>query len=170
MKKFLLVAAILCAAFTSSYAQQGSMYIGGGVGFMEDYWKFAPEAGYWLKDNIQLGLVLFMEGDNTNPGFDQTTIAPHAYGRYWFPVSEKFALYVGANLRINSVSQDPDAGNDNTTVDFFADAGVSYSIAPRWGMVGRLAALGAYDGDFQLDANMSPQSIFNVGIYYTFKE
>ncbi|PIB36764.1 hypothetical protein BFP72_15830 [Reichenbachiella sp. 5M10] len=149
------------------YAQQGSMYAGGGIGFAEDYWKFAPEAGYWLQDNLQLGLVLHLEGDNTG-ATDVTTIAPHVYGRYWWPISEKFSLYAGANIRINSVSSDP--GDSDTNVDVFADGGFAFAIAPRWGMVGRIVSVGLINESFTLDANMSPQSMFNVGIYYTFKQ
>ncbi|UXP33187.1 outer membrane beta-barrel protein [Reichenbachiella agarivorans] len=166
MKKLLTLAVILFAANTM-YAQQGSMYAGGALGFQEDYWKIAPEAGYWLADNIQLGVVLFLEGDNRG-ATEQTTVAPHVYGRYWVPISEKFSVYAGANFRVNTVSQDP--GDSHTTVDLFVDAGIAYSLAPRWGMVGRLAGVGIYDSHFVLDVNMSPQSIFNVGIYYTFKE
>ncbi|MBU2915903.1 MULTISPECIES: outer membrane beta-barrel protein [Reichenbachiella] len=168
MKKLLFLVVILFAANTM-YAQQGSMYVGGGIMFYNDDWKVAPEAGYWLSDELQLGAVLSFSGtDNSN------TIAPHVYLRKWWSVGEKFGLYIGANGRlVNSHVDALDGGGSDTSdtyFDAFLDAGFALSVAPRWGMVGRVATVGLIQEDFKFELEMSPQSMFNVGIYYTFKE
>ncbi|MGL1887297.1 MAG: porin family protein [Reichenbachiella sp.] len=175
MKKILILAIALFAT-SAMYGQEGSMYVGGALGFGDYYenstgntWKVAPEVGYWMKDNIQLGIVATFYG-NEIAGDKYTTIAPHVYGRLWFPVGDKFSLYAGANFRFVNTSNDNDAIDSDSYVDIFVDAGFAYSVADKWGLVGRVASLGLFDGDFGLDANLSPSSLFNVGIYYTFKQ
>jgi hypothetical protein len=46
----------------------------------------------------------------------------------------------------------------------------AFALAERWGLIGTTASLGYIDREFQFEFEMSPQSIFNVGIYYTFKQ
>lgn len=169
---FTLLAVVLMGS--SIYAQEGSMYIGGGVGFEEDYFKIAPEAGTWLKDDLQLGAVLsFMDDKRGGPGSEFNVIAPHVYLRKWWSVGEKFGIYIGANARFSKVGGDA----DESAFEAFADFGFAYSVAEKWGIVGRagqgvgLFATGDYsDTNFEADFNMSPASMFSVGLYYTFKE
>ncbi|UXX80548.1 hypothetical protein N7E81_05470 [Reichenbachiella carrageenanivorans] len=173
MKKlFTLLAAVLVGS--SVYAQEGSMYVGGAIGFQEDYVKIAPEVGTWLKNDLQLGAVLNYTSDKTSGvGAEMSIIAPHVYLRKWWPISEKFSLYIGANARFNKVGGD----FDESAFEAFVDAGFALSLAERWGIVGRAGqGLGLFandsytDTNFALDFNMSPASMFNVGIYYTFKQ
>ena len=159
MKKLLLIAFSSLAAL--SYAQEGSWYIGGGVGFMSDYWKVAPEIGTWVADDLQLGLVGTFESID-----DEVNVAPHLYFRKWWTVGERFSLYVGANARFNSNPNYEEGGD--SVFDGFLDTGFAYAVAERWGIVGRVASVGYIDDDFTFDFNMSPQSLFNVGIYWTF--
>lgn len=155
---------------TATYAQQGSAYIGGALGFGGDQWKVGPEIGTWLKDDLQLGAVLSFGGSDQG-GATTTDIAPHVYVRKWWSVGEKFSLYAGLNGRFVSNKYES-GGTSNTTsyFDAFLDAGFAYAVADRWGIVGRVGSLGYLQEDFKLDFNMSPQSLFNVGIYYTFKQ
>ncbi len=162
MKKLLLIFALVLGTL-SIYAQDGSMYIGGGIGFMKDYWKVAPEAGIWVADDLQLGLVLTIESINS-----ETNFAPHLYFRKWFTVSERFSLYAGANARLQTNPNHSEEGD--ATFDGFIDAGFAYAVAERWGIVGRVGSFGYIAEEFQFEFNMSPQSLFNVGIYYTFKQ
>lgn len=171
MKKLFTLLAVALIG-TSVYAQEGSMYVGGGVGFQEDYIKLAPEVGTWLKDDLQLGLVLTYMGDKRG-GSEINVFAPHLYIRKWWSVGEKFSLYLGANGRFNSVSGDV----EESAFEAFVDAGFALSVAERWGIVGRAGqGIGLFANDdysdtsFGADFNMSPASMFNVGIYYTFKQ
>lgn len=173
MKKLftLLVVALVGSA---AYAQEGSMYVGGGVGFQEDYFKLAPEAGTWLKDDLQVGAVFsFVSDKRGGDGSEFNLIAPHVYLRKWWSVGEKFGLYLGANARFTKVGGDA----DESAFEAFVDAGFAYSVAEKWGIVGRVGqGVGLFandtytDTNFEVDLNMSPASMFNVGIYYTFKE
>lgn len=169
MKRTITIVALVLMA-TATYAQQGSAYIGGAVGFGGDQWKVGPEIGTWLKDDLQLGIVLSFGGSDME-GTKTTDIAPHLYLRKWWSVGEKFSLYAGLNGRYVS-SKSETGGNSNTAsyFDAFLDAGFAYAVAERWGIVGRVGSLGYIEEEFKLDFNMSPQSLFNVGIYYTFKQ
>ena len=161
MKKLLVVVFTSIAAL--SYAQEGSWYIGGGLGFMSDYWKVAPEVGTWLTSDLQLGLVATFESID-----DEVNVAPQLYLRKWWTVSERFSLFLGANARFKS---NPTYSEDGDSIfDAFLDAGFAYAVAERWGIVGRVASVGYIDEEFKFDFNMSPQSLFNVGIYWTFKQ
>src|SRR6478735_5877874 len=92
---------VLLATSTVAMAQKGSFYIGGVVGYSSSTdkaangnksgtssWAFAPEAGTFLKDDIQLGLSLGLSGSNsTNNGNDTETtsnISPTVYTRKFF--------------------------------------------------------------------------------------
>jgi len=165
MKKLLTIILVLGISSTL-FAQQGSMYVGGALGFGNDSWKVAPEVGTWLADDLQLGVVLTFAGSDVNS--EKSRVAPHLYLRKWWSVSEKFSVYLGANARYVSVKDQND--DTQSTFDAFVDAGLAYAVAERWGIVGRIAAVGQINDDFTLDFNMSPQSLFNVGIYYTFKQ
>ena len=165
MKKLLIIA-IVFAATTSVSAQKGSIYAGGAIGFKEDYFKIAPEAGYWVQESLQLGAVLSYESDKIG-GTDVKTFKPHVYFRKFFPLGEKFAVYAGANVRYASTDTN---GTSSSYTDFFVDLGFSYALAERWGVVGRVASIGQIDEEFILDFNMSQQPLFNVGIYYTLKK
>ena len=165
MKKVILIALIFISS-TSLFAQKGSIYAGGALGFQEDYFRIAPEAGYWLGETLQLGAVISYENDSG--GAETTTFKPHVYFRKFYPLGEKFSIYAGANVRFVSVDVDG-AGSDSST-DAFVDFGFSYSLADRWGVVGRVASIGLINDDFVVDFDMSSQPLFNVGIYYTIKK
>src|SRR5262245_59597919 len=111
MKK--LITVVLAIFFsTTVFAQQGNWYGGGGIAFGDNYWKFAPEAGTWLKNDIQVGAVLAFQGNsNSDP---KTQVSPHLYFRKWWTVSDNFGLFLGANARfVSSTSQ-----TDVTTSQF----------------------------------------------------
>src|SRR6185369_15419979 len=65
-------------------------------------WAFAPEAGTFLRDDIQLGLSLGLSGSNsTNNGNDTETvsnISPTVYSRKFFKVTDNFSLFAGLYL------------------------------------------------------------------------
>ena len=165
MKKVLLIAIIFIAS-SSLLAQKGSVYVGGALGFSEDYYRVAPEAGYWLQESLQLGAVISYESDKKG-GTETKTFKPHVYFRKFFPMGEKFALYAGANVRYAST----DVGGASTSyTDLFVDLGFSYALAKRWGVVGRVASIGQINETFTVDFDMSSQPLFNVGIYYTIKQ
>lgn len=74
MKKAFILLAIVAISF-DGFSQAGSWYVGGVVGYgsssdkvpggnttTTSTWALGPEAGTFLKDDIQLGLVLGLGG------------------------------------------------------------------------------------------------------------
>jgi outer membrane protein W len=113
----------------TTFAQKGSFYVGGQVGFSNSTntfdpnvnggttsetksssWSFSPEVGTFLTDNVQLGVGLNIVGtSNDNFGVDQdgSAFGGTVYSRYFFGEGSKaFRPFVGANLSYLSGKQD----------------------------------------------------------------
>jgi hypothetical protein len=174
MKK-LLLAAVLLAVSTAVYAQAGSMYVGGGVGFTKfggdaegSQFRFAPEVGTWLANDIQVGGVLgLLSNSDVNPK-SQTGLA--LYGRKWFSQGEKFSVYYGA---IGSFFSGKDQGDEKYNgLGLSLDVGFAYTLSDRWAIAGRAGAIGYQknDGVSTIGFNLDNAPVFNFGIYYTFKK
>src|SRR5579859_4794574 len=110
-----LFALVMVALPLSLMAQKGNWYVGGVVGYaantvtapngfktVSSSWALAPEAGTFLKDDIQLGLALGLAGlsdKNDNGKISSTTnLSPTAYVRKFFKVTDNFSLFAGFYL------------------------------------------------------------------------
>lgn len=187
MKKLLLFILIVVSTSGVVFAQKGSWYIGGGFSstVSEDLftssrvWRILPDVGTWLSDDFQFGIVLsYTNSANLFPSLVEPRkwITPHLYVRKWKPISDKFSLYAGANagLLLNIDS----ANRSHFGFEVFVDLGMAYSFTDRWTMVGRVGSLGYQETDdgnridqpktVFFDINLSPGSMFNLGLYYTF--
>lgn len=163
---------------------------GSGVESVSSSWAFAPEFGTFLSDDLQLGLALGItgskqtfDGDDT---FKSTSIDPTIYGRKFFGITDNFKVFTGLYLSFISET-DTDY---NPTVEFKTSGfgarvgvGVAYSLSPKFTAVGQYGLLGfestktKVDGDetgsntsFDFGVNTIGASVFNIGIYYTFKQ
>lgn len=205
MKTILLTLAMAASALVSM-AQKGSWYIGGTVGystlssenasgFKTTYtsWSLAPEAGTFLKDNIQLGLALGLSGtssENDNTKIQTTTtISPTAYVRKFYKITDDFSAFAGFYLNfINGTSTNylstPSVESTQSGIAARVGVGVAYSLSPRFTAVGQYGVLGyqsitsktagtktGSDSSFSFNVNtVGTGSVFNVGLYYTFKQ
>lgn len=185
-------------AFTSfAFSQTGSLYIGGNVGFSSTTNNvvvgndassrtitFAPEAGTFLKDNLQLGMGLNFSSKNTSednsPSISTTTFAPVIYARKFTSITDGFSLYYGGKIFFGITSN-----NQNVKTNSFGvglPIGAAFAVAPRFGIVGEYGLLSysttatsvngnetttATTFDFGVNTLGTP---FTVGIYYTFKQ
>jgi len=162
-----------------------------GLKFKSSTWAFAPEFGTFLKDDIQLGIALGITGSkSTFDGDDQSKsieLDPTIYGRKFFKITDNFSTFAGLYLSFISET-DTDyvpATVETKTSGFGARVGigVAYGLSPRFTAVGQYGLLGfrstkdKVDGDevstdtsFDFGVNTIGGSVFNIGIYYTFKE
>lgn len=164
---------------------------GSGVESVSSSWALAPEIGTFLSDDLQLGLALGITGSKqTFDGddvFKSTSIDPTIYGRKFFSVTDNFSLFTGLYL---SFISETDTDYVPTTVEFKTSGfggrvgvGVAYALSPRFTAVGQYGLLGfestktKVDGDetssntsFDFGVNTIGASVFNIGIYYTFKQ
>src|SRR6187549_1947125 len=109
-KQFLLLMIVLISSIT--YAQKGSWYIGGVAGYgtntqeptngtktVTSSWAFGPEIGTFLKNDIQLGFILGLNGSTEKNDGDKTTeffgFSPTVYVRKFKKVTDNFSLFSG---------------------------------------------------------------------------
>jgi hypothetical protein len=181
-------------------AQKGSWYVGGQVGFNTktekntgfadintSTWNIAPEVGTFLQKNLQLGFALNLGGTHsdqsgTTPSVTTTAWSPVIYLRKFYPVSDKFSLFTGVvgNFTVGSTSSNGSSGTLggwglNLTL------GAAYAVSKTFTVVGQYGLFGyTYQSatindekssvsNFGLNVN-SLGPVFNVGLYWTFKE
>lgn len=119
MKKVILsVAAIFAFGFANAQEtvsegfSKGDVFINGAIGFgstktgdfKTNDFVVAPKAGYFVTDNIAVGVALGYESSKLDFGTDLTnsTFSVGAFGRYYFTPASKFSLFGELGLNYNS--------------------------------------------------------------------
>lgn len=163
---------------------------GGGPESVNSSWAFSPEVGTFLKDDIQLGVALGIGGSKSEFDGDDVSkssqLSPTLYGRKFFKITDNFSTFAGLYLDlVNEKTTDYAPTVESKTSGFGARVGigVAYALSPRFTAVGQYGLLGfqsttdKVDGDevskassFDFGVNSTGGSVFNVGIYYTFKQ
>lgn len=178
MKKLFLSIAVL-AAGTASYAQigQGSILLGGSLAFSStgeqtnktvaggvttetktpgfSNWNFSPRVGYFLSDNLAVGLDLGLGQSHvktvTNGTAEEKVSSFNLdlglFARYYMNISDNFYFFGQARVGYRSSSyQDrmPDPANANTLIDgpevtsntfgIGITPGLTYFPSPKWGV------------------------------------
>lgn len=156
-------------------------------------WAFAPEVGTFLKNDIQLGIALGFSGSTTmNNGNDTETVSnfsPTVYSRKFFKITDNFSTFAGLYLDfINGKTTDHTStpAQESSQSGFGArlGVGVAYALSPRFTAVGQYGLLryqsvsnkvggndAGTDSTFDFGFNtVGTGSVFNIGIYYTFKQ
>ena len=161
----------------------------GGVETVNSSWDFSPEIGTFLKDDIQLGIALGIGGSKTTVDGDETnktsSLSPTVYGRKFFKIDDNFSTFAGLYLDMIS-EKETDASDIETKNSGFGariGVGVAYALSERFTAVGQYGLFGfrsikeEVDGDevdkqtdFGFGMNTVGGSVFNIGIYYTFKQ
>ncbi|MEO6833733.1 MAG: outer membrane beta-barrel protein [Chitinophagaceae bacterium] len=179
MNKIVLTLA-LATICSTGFAQKGSFYAGGAVGFsstsnstdvsgtshdgsLETNWSFSPEVGTFLTNNIQLGIGLNFTGDKVD---NRTTIknittenhfGATLYVRNFFG-KNAFKPFVGLNVSVLPGTGKLENGVSTQTtklMDFGANlnAGFSYALSPRVTVVGSVATLGFSSSTTEVDGS-----------------
>lgn len=198
MKKNILITALSLITAGMVSAQSGSIYAGGNLGvntqsvkvestgttLKSNSWQVAPEVGYYVTDDIAVGLMLGIRGDKNSLDTKTTVFQPTLYGRRFFKMSDAFNLFAGLNLAVSTDKIEPKnatSANTDKSTGFGAgiDLGGTYKLSDRFTIIGRYAALGWSSTtektgstkthtttDFGFNVlSLGPQ--FTVGIYYT---
>src|SRR5204862_6698585 len=109
-KQFLILMIVLISSVT--YAQKGSWYIVGVAGYGTNTtepttgtkstttsWAFGPEIGTFLKNDIQLGFILGLNGSTEKDDYDKTSdffgFSPTIYVRKSKKVTDNFSCFTG---------------------------------------------------------------------------
>jgi hypothetical protein len=208
MKKILILISMVALSHVV-IAQQGSWYLGGLVGYrsttdevsstknVETQWAFGPEFGTFLKDDIQLGLVLGLIGSSIKNDGTKTlssfSMSPTIYGRKFFKITDNFSTFAGLYVNIISGTVTNEVTDVETKGSGFGakvGVGVAYALSPRFIAVGQYGLFGyssiktKVDGTetgtvstFEFGVNTVGGNVidvgagvFNIGIYYTIKQ
>ncbi|MBP7679748.1 MAG: outer membrane beta-barrel protein [Saprospiraceae bacterium] len=152
---------------TNIFAQAGSWYIGGSVGFnsqndtdntglgkvetKDSQWDFSPEIGTFLTNNIQLGVGLNFGGGTTDitvgsvsSKVKNSNIGATLYGRYFFREGETFRPFIGLNIPFTTGKTTQESVQDikNNAFGVNANAGFAYALSSRVAVVGSVGFLG----------------------------
>ena len=184
-KQFLVLMIVLISSIT--YAQKGSWYIGGVAGYgsntMEPTsgtkstttsWAFGPEIGTFLKNDIQLGFILGLNGSTDKYGDDKTSeffgFSPTVYVRKFKKVTDNFSLFSG--LYFNYLSGEetdfmppPEEKFKASGFGISLGIGMAYALSPRFTAVGQYGLLGYSSLTYkQDDTEYLKETDFNVGV------
>jgi hypothetical protein len=198
MKKILILISAIALSSTV-IAQKGSWYIGGVAGYgsstskdandkkdVTTSWAFGPEVGTFLKDDIQLGIALGLDGSSSK--FEGTeyaktsSLSPTLYARKFFKITDNLSSFAG--LYLNYISgTDTQTGYADEKVETkktgFGGSigiGVAYALSPRFTAVGQYGLIGYHsvnnkvagddagtDSGFEIGVNTVGSSSFGQG-------
>jgi len=184
-KQFLVLVVVLISSIT--YAQKGSWYIGGVAGYgtntqepttgtklVTTSWAFGPEIGTFLKNDIQLGFILGLNGSTEKDDDTKTSdffgFSPTIYVRKFKKVTDNFSLFTG--LYFNYLSGEttdftstPEEKFSGSGFGVSLGIGAAFALSPRWTAVGQYGLLGYSTITYkQDDTEIGKESDFNVGV------
>jgi hypothetical protein len=145
-----------------------------------------------------LGMTGGSIGDDDDDIYKYSSLSPTVYARKFFKVADNFSTFAGLYVTVSTGSNTSYPAGTAVKTDHFGfgtrvGVGVAYALSPRFTAVGQYGLLGfqttkdKVDGDdagsdssFDFGVNTvgySPLSqgngsgaVFNIGIYYTFKQ
>lgn len=187
--KHLILVAIVALSTLSVSAQKGTWYLGtSGIATAtdgndivtgpmtgvtsKDYkgqgtvlnFGIAPEAGYFVSDNLAVGLGVFYNYSKFNPDAEgasdikYNTFGVNPYARYYFLNKGDFRMY--GQLGFVYSSSDPDEGKSTDYFEIMVRPGISYNVSNRFAINATFGELGYsqtkdYESFFGLNLDMS---------------
>lgn len=193
MKK-LLLSAIAVFAFATANAQdgtatetgfsKGNVFLSGTVGFSSSKqgddstngFTLAPKAGYFVTNNIALGLGVDLTTSKNDDGVNtinkQNNFGGQVFGRYYFTPASQFSLFgqLGVGFGSQKHTTEVTVGNTTTTTETkynnFGVAvapGVNYFISKHFSLEASWGVLG-YNSNKQDVAGAKAQNDFAFGL------
>lgn len=171
MKKIILTVVAL-SAFGFANAQKkmesnlgfakGDVFVSGALKFSsdskvynykEDNFVFAPSLGYFVTDNIALGVNLNLgsgsvQATSTSGKSKTSTFGAGIAGRYYFTPASQFTLFVELGAAFGTVKSTPVLGN-STKVNSFGVAlapGLDYFVSKNFSLETKIALLSYASG------------------------
>lgn len=155
MKFFLILtnAMILFSSVLSAQTKKGSFALGGGLSYnfnangnTGEIYKysqveFTPHGGYFISDNLEIGLQLGLStGRSGIEGTDPTkssSISGGPYARYYkFTSNDRVAFIAETGFSAGSGKINPPGGNDvkTGTMSFYLSPGFTYFLTNKLGL------------------------------------
>lgn len=197
MKKVIL-SAVAVFALTFANAQEsessygfgeGDIFVTGGIGFdssktgdsKTNGFNFSPKAGYFITENIAVGIGLEIGSTKVENGAEvkTNTFGGEVFGRYYFTPSSQFSVFGELAVGFGSNKTEVEGVPGDVTSKTFgvnAGVGVSYFLNSNWALEAGWAGLGynsndnGGDGadktnDFGLNVDLSS---ITLGLVYKF--
>jgi hypothetical protein len=161
-------------------------------------WAVSPEIGTFLTKSVQLGLVVGLDGSTEKYKGQKTytsfSFCPTLYSRYFFKITDLFSVFTGLYLNYFSGTDKyytypsgSEVVTKGTNSGFGARLGIgmAFALSPRFTAVAQYGLAGyssiTYKNDkgnkintessFDVGVNtVGTGSVFNIGLYYTFKK
>lgn len=183
MKKVLLVLMMVGSyAVTQAQTTAGSMMIGGGFSLSSNTtettgddlksssFSLVPTFGYFLKDNVAIGVDLGLYTDTYTNDDKETSIGFAPYARFYkFLVEDKLAIYGQGGIGFASGKYDPDGGNESNSGSFgvYVRPGFSYFFNQKWALDFQLAGISytSYDPDKDADDDKEKSFVFGASSF-----
>lgn len=186
MKKvfFLAFTCVLISSGLHAQTTQGSMTLGGNFGYSSsksenaygntDYtsssFQVSPKAGYFIMDNLEVGLELGIStGKSGLDGFDPTktnSFSVGPYARYYkFTSNDRFAFTGALGFSFGSgKSSTGNSENKTGSMGISIAPGFVYFLTERWGLDFQLDGIGfsSYDPNKDVDNNNQKEFTFNI--------
>ncbi len=168
--------------FLQAQTSQGNFMIGGGFGFssqsrqnnndyVDNYTYLEPSVGYFVIDNLAVGLNLFVGGGKFQNGVTDQQYSDFGVGpfvRYYVPTSnEKFSFYGQASFFFvnetftNNVNGDKFREGESR---FSIAPGFTYFFTPHWGLDVGLTLFSVVVEDPDRDNNNNNRTYVDFGL------
>ena len=183
MKKLLLTLVCFLIVTFGVMAQtgQGTVALGGNISFTastqetstEDQKttqvQFVPSAGYFVADNLMVGLHLGLSSSKTKQGNSETKSSEFAVGPfaryYMFTSNDKFAFTGETGLLFGSTKYTPTTGNESkgSSIYFYISPGFTYFLSDHWGLDFQLQGISFTSSDPNKDTDNDKNNSFTIG-------
>jgi hypothetical protein len=181
MKKIILIFTAVVGTLATAWGQttQGSLTLGGGIRYSsdeEDYYSqkttefsFQPSVGYFVADNLAVGLMLSMSSEKYNYGSgDNKTndLVVGPFARYYkFTSNEKFAFTGEVGFLFGSTKFKPPVGNETKggSTYVYVAPGFTYFLSEKWGLDFQLRGITFSSSDPNKDVDDDKSSSFTFG-------
>jgi outer membrane protein len=161
---------LMALGYVKSQTTAGNLMVGGGVTFYSEsdqsdedydfsYTNFGPGAGYFIMDNLAVGLNLSFQKtkeDNGGSSEERTEFMIGPFARYYIPTSnESFAFFGQARLDFGSGKRDVTPGGEvkSGSLSFAISPGFAYFFNQHWALEIALTGLVIESDDPNKDAD-----------------
>lgn len=185
MKKVLSISVLLTVLSLSCVFAQvssGTKMIGGGVAFTSyneetgassDFkssgFSLEPSLGYFVSENLAVGLNLGFESSIQDNGFSKERFSGFSVGPfarlYKFTSNDKFAFFGEAAVLFGSQKNDPDGPGEtkSSSLNFSISPGFAYFFNEKWVIDLKLRGISFTSVDPNKDVDNDKESIFIFG-------
>lgn len=184
MKKLITFLFSCVVVFTAqAQTSQGNMSIGGGVSYSSDKretggedvksstFTFQPSFGYFVADNLAVGLNLSLSStkeDNGLGGDDKSSVFfVGPFARYYkFTSNDKFAFFAQAGFNVGSIKDEPDGADETkgSAFNLYISPGFSYFFNEHWALDLQLAGISYTSLDPDKDVDDNKRTNFTFGV------